>query len=74
VDFDLPPELLDTLTALDDFIDREIKPLQERDDNARFFDHRREFARTDIERGGIPTSRGQPPRQTSSTCRSAHAA
>jgi alkylation response protein AidB-like acyl-CoA dehydrogenase len=54
VDFDLPSDLLRTLAALDEFIDREIVPLQEEDDNARFFDHRREFARTDIERGGIP--------------------
>jgi alkylation response protein AidB-like acyl-CoA dehydrogenase len=29
-------------------------PLQERDDNQRFFDHRREWARTDFENGGVP--------------------
>ncbi len=29
-------------------------PLQEQDDNDRFFDHRREWARTDFEHGGLP--------------------
>src|SRR5256712_7206970 len=38
----------------DDFIDRKIKPLEQQDDNMRFFDLRREFARTDGERGGVP--------------------
>ena len=31
-----------------------IAPLQAADDNERFFDHRREWARTDFERGGLP--------------------
>ena len=30
------------------------RPLQEQDDNERFFDHRREYARTDLENGGVP--------------------
>ena len=51
---ELPAELVAYLAELDDFIAREIKPLEEADDNARFFDHRREYARTDWEQGGIP--------------------
>ena len=45
MDFDIPQDLADYLKELDDFIEREIKPLEERDDNIRFFDHRREDAR-----------------------------
>jgi acyl-CoA dehydrogenase len=55
VDFELPAELRQRLSELDDFIDREIKPLQEQDDNERFFDHRREFSRTDVAAGGTPS-------------------
>jgi acyl-CoA dehydrogenase len=55
VDFTLPQATLDKLSALDRFIEEEIRPLEQADDNIRFFDHRREFARTDVERGGIPT-------------------
>lgn len=40
--------------SLDDFIEREVKPLEQQDDNIRFFDHRREFARTDWENEGVP--------------------
>jgi len=54
VDHALPPELVDYLAVLDDFIEREIKPLENENDNIRFFDHRREDARTDWERGGLP--------------------
>jgi len=54
VDFDLPQDLVDYLAELDAFIEREIVPLQAQDDNERFFDHRREDARTDWERGGLP--------------------
>jgi acyl-CoA dehydrogenase len=54
MDFELPAELKDYLSALDDFIEREIKPLEQENDNIRFFDHRREDARTDWERGGLP--------------------
>jgi alkylation response protein AidB-like acyl-CoA dehydrogenase len=54
VDFDIPPELADYLVELDDFIEREIRPLEQADDNLRFFDHRREDARTDWDRGGLP--------------------
>ncbi len=56
VNFDIPLELTSYLAELDDFIRREIKPLEEQDDNARFFDHRREDARTDWDRGGLPNA------------------
>ena len=45
-----PPELVDYLDELDRFIDAKIRPLQAQDDNERFFDHRREWARTDFDR------------------------
>ncbi len=54
VDFNLSPELSAYLAELDAFIDAEIKPIEARDDNMRFFDHRREYARTDWEAGGLP--------------------
>ena len=54
MDFDIPSDLAAYLGELDDFIEREIKPLEAKDDNIRFFDHRREHARTDWDRGGIP--------------------
>ncbi|PXY30751.1 acyl-CoA dehydrogenase family protein [Prauserella flavalba] len=54
MDFELPAGLRERLSALDDFIEAEIRPLQEQDDNERFFDHRREFSRTDFENGGTP--------------------
>ena len=43
------------LEEVDAFIEREIEPLEREDDNARFFDHRREISRTDLEAGGIPS-------------------
>src|SRR5438270_4736775 len=54
MDFDLPQDLIDYLAELDAFIEAEIKPLEQKDDNIRFFDHRREYERTDWERGGLP--------------------
>lgn len=54
MNFDLPPDLKTFLTSLDTFIEEKVQPLQLSDGNQRFFDHRREFARTDWERGGIP--------------------
>ena len=54
MDFSLPKDLVDYLAELDDFIEKEIRPLEEQDDNVRFFDHRREDARTDWDRGGLP--------------------
>ena len=54
MDFNLPPELVVYLARLDAFIVEQIAPLQARDDNQRFFDHRREWARTDFDNGGLP--------------------
>ena len=54
MDFAIAPELEAYLAELDRFIDAEIKPLQAQDDNERFFDHRREYARTDFENDGLP--------------------
>ncbi len=54
MNFDIPADIADYLVKLDDFIDKVIKPLENKDDNIRFFDHRREDARTDWERGGLP--------------------
>jgi len=54
MDFDIPADIRAYLAELDAFIEKEIKPLEQADDNGRFFDHRREWARTDFERGGLP--------------------
>jgi acyl-CoA dehydrogenase len=54
MDFDIPAAITAYLKELDAFIAAEIKPLELADDNIRFFDHRREWARTDFERGGLP--------------------
>ncbi|WP_293675741.1 acyl-CoA dehydrogenase family protein [uncultured Phenylobacterium sp.] len=54
MDFKLPQDLVDYLAELDRFIEAEIKPLEAQDDNARFFDHRREWARTDFDKDGLP--------------------
>jgi alkylation response protein AidB-like acyl-CoA dehydrogenase len=56
VDFAIPAELAAYMTELDEFIEREIRPLEQQDDNIRFFDHRREDARTDWDRGGLPSA------------------
>ncbi|MBA4161463.1 MAG: acyl-CoA dehydrogenase [Novosphingobium sp.] len=54
MDFALPQHLTDYLAELDAFIESTIRPLQARDDNERFFDHRREHARTDWDNQGLP--------------------
>jgi len=54
MDFALPQDLVDYLAELDAFIEAEIKPLENQDDNIRFFDHRREHARTDWDNDGLP--------------------
>ncbi|MCW3048445.1 MAG: putative acyl-CoA dehydrogenase [Solirubrobacterales bacterium] len=51
----IPDDVATLLADIDAFIDRELKPLEEA--NPELFDHRREFTRTDVERGGIPTER-----------------
>lgn len=50
----IPPALTAYLQKLDAFIANEITPLQNSSDNNRFFDHRREDARTDWHRNGLP--------------------
>jgi acyl-CoA dehydrogenase len=54
MDFNIPAELTAYLAELDAFIEAEIKPLERQDDNIRFFDHRREWARTDFDNEGLP--------------------
>ena len=54
MNFDLPSGLTTYLEQLDAFIEANIRPLERADDNIRFFDHRREWARTDFDRGGLP--------------------
>lgn len=52
MDFTIPQEIRALLDEIDAFIEREIKPLER--EHLQFFDHRREWARTDWERGGLP--------------------
>jgi len=52
MDFELPAEITRKLAELDAFIEAEIKPLER--ENMKFFDHRREYARTDWENDGRP--------------------
>lgn len=54
MNFEIPDEIQDYLQDLDRFIETQIIPLEQADDNIRFFDHRREWARTDFENGGLP--------------------
>jgi alkylation response protein AidB-like acyl-CoA dehydrogenase len=54
MDFSIDPALQAYLDELDAFIEAEIKPLEQQDDNVRFFDHRREHARTDWDNQGLP--------------------
>src|SRR5262249_6120872 len=52
MDFEIPAAIRTYLRELDDFIQREVKPLER--EHMQYFDHRREWARTDWERGGVP--------------------
>ncbi|MDA0160334.1 acyl-CoA dehydrogenase family protein [Solirubrobacter ginsenosidimutans] len=52
MDYTLPQELTDFLARLDAFIAAEIDPLQA--EHEQYFDHRREWARTDWEHDGVP--------------------
>ena len=56
MDFTIPDDIRRLLDELDEFIEDKIKPLEQSDDNIRFFDHRREDARTDWDRGGLPVA------------------
>jgi len=53
--FEIPTEIEDYLLELDKFIEDKIKPLEQANDNIRFFDHRRENSRTDWDNQGLPT-------------------
>jgi alkylation response protein AidB-like acyl-CoA dehydrogenase len=55
MEWSIPEDVQRLLADIDEFIERELKPLEEA--NPELFDHRREFTRTDVERGGIPTVR-----------------
>jgi alkylation response protein AidB-like acyl-CoA dehydrogenase len=52
----VPGEIAEVIEEIDAFIEAEIRPLEREGDNARFFDHRREHARTDFDAGGIPSA------------------
>lgn len=54
MDFQIPEDISQFLAELDHFIEQKIRPLEEQDDNIRFFDYRREDARTDWHRDGLP--------------------
>jgi acyl-CoA dehydrogenase len=52
MDWSVPADVSQFLGELDAFIDREIVPLEQ--EHPQYFDHRREYARTDFERDGFP--------------------
>ncbi len=54
MDFALPADLSPISTNSTVSSSARIKPLEQADDNIRFFDHRREWARTDFDNGGLP--------------------
>lgn len=53
MNFEMPAAITKKIEELDAFIAREIKPLEQ--ENIQFFDHRREYVRTDWENDGIPS-------------------
>nr|WP_235948000.1 acyl-CoA dehydrogenase family protein [Candidatus Frankia alpina] len=55
MDISLPEDVTAFIAELDRFIDAQIKPIEE--EHPEYFDHRREFTRTDLDRGGIPSAR-----------------
>jgi alkylation response protein AidB-like acyl-CoA dehydrogenase len=55
MDFQLPAEITAKFAELDRFIEAEIKPLER--EHMEYFDHRREYARTDWENDGRPHPR-----------------
>ena len=56
MDVEIPGDIADFLNEIDQFIEDKLIPLEQRDDNLRFFDHRREDARTDWDRDGLPNA------------------
>ena len=72
MDFEIPADIQDTLDQLDAFIDAEIRPLEQQDDNIRFFDHRRELGTYGLRQRRRPTRRlGGFAARDASTCPSA---
>ena len=65
MNFEIPKAIADYLKVLDSFIEAEIKPLENENDNIRFFDHRREDARTDWHKGGLPSQEWEDPPDSS---------
>lgn len=53
MDLSIPQDITDFISRLDEFIIEEIKPIEA--EHPEYFDHRREFSRTDLDRGGIAT-------------------
>jgi alkylation response protein AidB-like acyl-CoA dehydrogenase len=53
MDFSIPDDVLQKLEELDAFIEAEIEPLER--EHMQFFDHRREYARTDWKNDGVPS-------------------
>jgi acyl-CoA dehydrogenase len=53
MDFSIPDDIREKLRELDAFIEAEIEPLERA--NPQFLDHRREYARTNWEGGGVPS-------------------
>ena len=56
MDFAIPNDIQQLLDDLDEFIEDVIKPIENENDNIRFFDHRREDSRTDWDRDGLPNA------------------
>jgi len=52
----MPQHIPAYLDQLDEFIEQKLQPIEQADDNIRFFDHRREYSRTDWENDGLPTA------------------
>lgn len=52
MDFELPEHIPGLLAEMDAFIEAEIAPLER--EHIQYFDHRREYARTDWEHDGVP--------------------
>ena len=52
MNFEMPADIRAKLAELDAFIEKEIRPLER--ENLQYFDHRREWARTDWEHDGRP--------------------
>jgi len=55
MDFEIPADIQSTLDTLDAFIEREITPLEEADDNARFFDDREQAVPRHVVTQGLGT-------------------